>query len=55
MVEITKKEVKLLEDNGYRFGDMIHKTKTRHPKYYATENHKVMNLLNKYRQSIIAK
>ena len=55
MVQITKSEVKLLTDRGYKFGDMIHRSYSRNPKYYATENKKILNILNKYRQSIIAK
>ncbi|MEE0295135.1 MAG: hypothetical protein UDT09_11910 [Eubacterium sp.] len=42
---------------GFKFGDseMLHKSKTRHPKYYLTENSRALRVLNKIRKSKIVK
>ncbi len=55
MVQITKKEAMMLQDKGFKFGEMLHKTRTSHPKYYATEAYKVMQVLKKYRASHLVK
>ncbi|WP_279287349.1 hypothetical protein [Eubacterium segne] len=42
---------------GFKFGDseMLHKSKTRHPKYYLTENPRALRTLNKIRKNKIVR
>ena len=55
MVQITQNEAMMLQNKGFKFGEMLHKTHTSHPKYYATEAYKVMQVLRKYRASRLVK
>ena len=53
----SKKEALELNSMGFKFGDseMLHKSKSRHPKYYLTENSRVLRALNKIRKNKIVR
>lgn len=57
IIQISKKEAADLGNIGYRFGNygMIHRTKSRNPKYYLTEDYKALKDLERIRKSKIAK
>ncbi len=51
MVQITKDERDYLEKNGARWQKDLHKTYSKHPKYYVTTSPKMEKLLMAYRDS----
>jgi hypothetical protein len=53
MLVITKRERDYLERLGYKFGsnNILHKSYSKHPTYYATEKAEVIELLKKYREN----
>lgn len=53
IVLITKQESVELQKLGYKFGSegMIHRSRSRNPKYYLTENNKALKDLSKIRKS----
>lgn len=53
MLIITKRERDYLERLGYKFGsnNILHKSYSKHPTYYATEKAEVIELLKKYREN----
>ena len=55
IILITKQESIELQKLGYRFGSdgNLHKSKSRHPKYYLTESKKALADLEKIRKSRI--
>ena len=55
IILITKQESIELQKLGYRFGSdgNLHKSKSRHPKYYLTESKKALIDLEKIRKSRI--
>ena len=57
IIQISKNEALELNSMGFKFGDseMLHKSKTRHPKYYLTENPRALRALNKIRKSKIVR
>ena len=57
MIRITKKERDYLVSQGCKYPDDLHSTEGKGKKktIYATESKEVLNLLNQYRKSIIAK
>lgn len=57
MIQVTRVERNYLEANGCLFGRDLHKTVGTGKKttYYATENDRVMTLLEKYRNKTIVK
>ena len=58
MVNITKQECIELQKLGHKFGNegTLHKSKSKHPKYYLTESKKALTDLNNLRkQKIIAR
>lgn len=52
MIKITKNEKDFLVSKGMKFGDMLHRTYSGHTTYYATEDPRVLKLLNNYNDSI---
>ena len=54
MIQVTKLERDYLEENGCIFKRDLHKTVGAGKKttYYATENYRVMSLLEKYKNEI---
>lgn len=54
MVKINKAERDFLESKGFKMGEHIHHTYSHNKHYYVTESYKVMNALNKYRQSVVS-
>ena len=50
MIKITKNQRDYLEGNGCIFGRDLHRTFGKHKTYYATENNRVMTLLEKYKE-----
>lgn len=50
MVSITKNEKNYLENNGCKWKSDLHRTYSNVKSYYATENRKVLTLLEKYRK-----
>lgn len=55
MILITKDEKNHLVENGARWEKDIHRTYSKHPKYYITESDKMIKALNKYRASKISR
>lgn len=55
MIEITKQEVKYFQDKGYDFPNPLNKSKTKHCKYYLTENPKLVKMLEELRKSKITR
>lgn len=55
IVLITKSEMEYLVSKGYRWQDDIHRTYSRHHKYYATESEKLTKDLLILRESKIKK
>lgn len=57
MVLISKSESVELQKLGYKFGDdgELHRSKSKHPKYYLTETRKALKDLFKIRKSHIKK
>lgn len=55
IVQITKQESIELQKLGHKFGSdgNLHKSKSRHPKYYLTESKKALIDLDKIRKSKI--
>lgn len=55
MITITKAEKNYLVSLGYAFGsnEMLHKSYSKHPTYYATEKAEVLLALENFRQSRI--
>ena len=53
IVLINKQESVELQKLGYRFGseEMLHKSKSRNPKYYLTESDKALKDLERIRKS----
>lgn len=52
MIKITKGQRDYLENNGCIFQRDLHRTFGKHKHYYATENSKVMTLLEKYEEEV---
>jgi len=57
LVLISKSESVELQKLGYKFGDdgELHRSKSKHPKYYLTETRKALKDLFKIRKSHIKK
>lgn len=55
MIKITKNQRDYLEGNGCIFGRDLHRTFGKHKTYYATENNRVMTLLEKYKEETMIK
>lgn len=55
LIQITKREKDYLVSKGFQFGHDLHRTYSKHKKYYATEEPKLMKILNNYRKSVIVK
>lgn len=55
MIEISRNERNYLEKSGCKFGVDIHKTYSKHPKYYLVENPKNIKKLNKYKKLSVIK
>lgn len=53
MVKINKNELNYLLSQGFTFPDYLHKTHSKHPTYYVTEN-KAYDVLKKYRESAMS-
>lgn len=53
MIQITKDEAMMLQKGGYKFGKSLHRSYSSSPKYYATEEWKLLKTLDKYRKSRI--
>lgn len=53
MILISKREVLELEKLGYKFGSdgILHKTYSKHPKYYMTTTNNALKDLEKIRKS----
>jgi hypothetical protein len=53
MIIITKREKDYLESLGYKFGNnnVLHKTYSKHPTYYATEKKDVLKALENFRKN----
>lgn len=55
MIKISKNQRNYLEQNGCIFGRDLHRTYSKNKTYYATENNKVMTLLEKYKEETTIK
>lgn len=55
MIAVTKQERDYLEKNGCVWEEDLHRSHSKHKKYYATENKKVKALLWKYENEIKSK
>ena len=57
IIPITQRESVELQKLGHRFGSEgnLHKSKSKHPKYYMTESRKAKYDLRRIRQSCIVK
>lgn len=55
MIKISKNQRDYLEQNGCIFGRDLHRTYSKKKKYYATENNRVMTLLEKYKEGTTIK
>lgn len=55
IIQITKSESQKLQKLGYKFGTILHKTYSRSPKYYLTEDPRALKDINKIRKESIVK
>lgn len=57
IILITQRESVELQKLGYRFGseEVLHKSKSSHPKYYLTKDKKALKDLHKLRKNSIVK
>lgn len=53
MIKITKTERNYLESKGFGFPEFLHRTFGKHKNYYATEDKKLMRVLNDFRKGKI--
>ena len=55
MIKINKQERDYLESKGFGFPEFLHRTYGKHKKYYATEDKKLLKILNNFRNKSIDK
>ena len=55
MIKISKEERNYLESKGFGFPHYLHRTFGKHKNYYATEDRKLLKVLNDFRNKSIIK
>ena len=55
MIRISKTERDYLESKGFGFPEFLHRTFGKHKNYYATEDRKLLKVLNDFRNKSIIK
>ena len=55
MIRISKIERDYLESKGFGFPEFLHRTFGKHKNYYATEDRKLLKVLNDFRNKSIIK